>query len=96
MPNDPWSLYLEVLQYRLEALPVITVPLAPPIEPLQEDAQCAIEELLEARTVPMHSVVLVIPAEFAVQLLKDYGTKPLWDFIIDRSDRCRQEVLSCN
>jgi hypothetical protein len=31
-----------------------------------------------------------------VQDYKDYGTKPLWDFIVDRSDRCRQEVLSCN
>ena len=77
MLNDPWPLYLEVLQCRLEALPVITVPLAPPIEPLQEDAQRAIEELLEARTVPMHSVVLVIPAEFAVQLLKQHAEPPL-------------------
>jgi hypothetical protein len=29
-------------------------------------------------------------------LPKDYGTKPLWDFIVGRSDRCRQEVLPCN
>ena len=59
MPNEPWSLHLKVLKYRPEALPVVTGPLAPPIEPLQEDAQRALEELLEARTVPVHSVVLV-------------------------------------
>ena len=77
MPNDPWSRYLEVLKYRLEALPVVTVPLASPIEPLQEDAQRAIEELLEARTVPVHSVVMVIPSEFAVQLLKQHSEPPM-------------------
>ena len=59
MPNDPWSLYLKVLQYRLKALPVITVPLAPPIEPRQEYTQGTGEDLLEARAVPMHSVVTI-------------------------------------
>ena len=67
MPNDPWSLHLKVLKYSLEALPVITVPLAPPIEALQECTQGAVKELLEARAVPVHSVVVVIPSEFAVQ-----------------------------
>jgi len=77
MPNDPWSLYLKVLQYRLEALPVVTVPLASPIEPLQEDAQRAIEELLEARTVPVHSVVLGRPSECAVQLFTQPAEPPM-------------------
>src|SRR2546426_10211717 len=35
MPNDPWSLNFEALKDSREALPVIAVPLAPPIEPLQ-------------------------------------------------------------
>jgi hypothetical protein len=30
------------------------------------------------------------------RLHKDYGTKPLGDFIVNRSDRCRQEVWPCN
>lgn len=28
--------------------------------------------------------------------LKDYGIKPLGDFIVDRSECCRQEVSPCN
>jgi hypothetical protein len=59
-----------VLKDILEALPVVAAPLAPPIEPLQEDAYRAVEELLEARAVPMPSVVVIVPPEFAVQLLK--------------------------
>ncbi len=66
MPDNPWSLNLEVRKERLEALPVIAGPLAPPIEPLQESTYHAVEELLEARAVPVHSVVIVIPSEFAV------------------------------
>lgn len=29
-------------------------------------------------------------------IAKDYGTKPLWGFRMDKSDRCRQEVSPCN
>ena len=66
MPYNPWPFDLEMRKERLEALPVIAGPLAPPIEPLQEYTYHAVEELLEARAVPVHSVVVVIPAEFAV------------------------------
>jgi hypothetical protein len=73
MPNDPWPLNFEVLKDSREALPVIAVPLAPPIEPLQEHAQSAIEELLEARAVPVHPVVVVIPPELDVQPRKQHS-----------------------
>ena len=66
MRDDPWSLNLEVQQESRESLPVIAGSLAPPIEPLQEYPYHAVEELLEARAVPVHSVVVVIPPEFAV------------------------------
>jgi hypothetical protein len=66
MPHKPWPLKLEVSQERLEALPGIAGSLASPIEPLQEDTYYPVEELLETRAVPVHSVVLVIPVEFAV------------------------------
>src|SRR6266508_650719 len=56
MPYNPWPLNLEVHKERLEALPVIAGPLAPPIKPLQESTYYAVEELLEARAVPVHSV----------------------------------------
>jgi hypothetical protein len=77
IPDDSWPFDFEALQYSHEALPVIAVPLASPVEPLQESTQRAIEELLEARTVPMHSVVLGIPSEFAVQLLKQPSEPPM-------------------
>jgi hypothetical protein len=32
----------------------------------------------------------------AEAFVKDYGTKPLWDFIVDRAERCCQEVWPCN
>ena len=67
MPHNPWPLNLEVHQERLEPLPVIAGPLAPPIEPLQESTYHAVEELLETRAVPVHSVVVVIPPELGVQ-----------------------------
>jgi hypothetical protein len=73
MPHEPWSLHLKVLKYSREALPVVTVPLASPIEPLQEYPQGAVEELLEARAVAMPSLVGGIPPEFAVQLLKQHA-----------------------
>src|SRR5262245_49303570 len=66
IPYNPWPRYLEVLQESREALPGIAGPLAPPIEPLQENTYYAVEELLEARAVPVHSVVLVIPPKFAI------------------------------
>ena len=66
MPYNPWPLNFEVHQESREALPVITGPLAPPIEPLHEDTYHAVEEVLEARAVPVHAVVVVIPPEFAV------------------------------
>ena len=66
MPDNPWPLNLEVRQENLETLPGIAGPLAPPIEPLQESTHYAVEELLEARAIPVHSVVIVIPSEFAV------------------------------
>ena len=75
--NEPWPLNSEVLTNIHEALPGIAGPLAPPIEPLQAYTQRAIKEVLEARTVPVHSVVLVIPAEFALQLLKPPAEPPL-------------------
>ena len=77
MPNDPWPLHLEVLQDSREARPGIAAPLAPPIEPLQEYPQRAVEELLEAQAVPVHPVVVVIPAELAVQLRKQLSEPPM-------------------
>ena len=77
MPNEPWSLHLKVLKYRREALPVVTVPLAPPIEPLQEDAQRALEELLEAQAVSVHPVVVIIPTELGVQPCKQPSEPPM-------------------
>jgi len=77
MPNDPWPLHLKALKYSREALPVVPVPLAPPIEPLPEYPYRAVEEVLEARTVPVHSVVVVIPPEFAGQLLKQHAEPPM-------------------
>src|SRR5206468_7036042 len=49
----------------------------PPIEPLQEDAYSTVKELLEARAVPVHPVVVVIPPEFDVQLLKQHSEPPM-------------------
>ena len=77
MPNDPWWLHLKVLKDSLEALPVVTVPLAPPIEPLQEYTQGAVEELLEARAVAVYSVVVVIPTELGVQPRKQHAEPPM-------------------
>src|ERR1700757_705576 len=56
--HNPRPLNLEVLQESREALPGIAGPLAPPIEPLQKDTYHAVEELLETRAVPVHSVVV--------------------------------------
>jgi len=51
--------------------------LTPPIQPLQEYTYCAIEELLETPAVPVHSVVLGIPPEFAVYLREQLAEPPL-------------------
>jgi hypothetical protein len=77
MPYNPWPLNLEVHKESLEALPVIAGPLASPIKPLQESTYHAVEELLEARTVPVHSIVVVIPSEFAVSLLEQLAEPPM-------------------
>jgi len=66
-----------VLQESREALPVVAGPLTPPIQPLQEYTYCAIEELLETPAVPVHSVVLGIPPEFAVYLREQLAEPPL-------------------
>lgn len=66
-----------MLQESREALPVVAEPLAPPIQPLQEDAYRAVEELLETPAVSVHSVVLVIPPEFAVYLLEQLPEPPM-------------------
>ncbi len=65
------------LNYSLAALPVVAAAWAPPLEPLQAYAPSALEELLEARAVPVYSVVVVIPPEFAVQLLEQHSEPPL-------------------
>ena len=77
IPHNPWPRYLEVLQESREALPVVAGPLTPPIQPLQEYTYYAIEELLETRAVPVHSVVAVIPPEFAVYLREQLAESPM-------------------
>ena len=57
MRVDPWPLNLEVLQESLEPRPGIAGSLAPSIKPLPESPYHAIEEVLEVRAVPVHSVV---------------------------------------
>ena len=70
--NDPWSGNFEALQYVVVALPSITVALATPIEPLQQNPYGFVEELFQAGGVPMDSVVIVVPAEFGVQPLEEH------------------------
>ena len=70
--NDPWSGNFEALQDFFVALPRITVALATPVEPLQQNPHGAVEELFQAGGVPVDSVVIVVPAEFGVQPLEEY------------------------
>jgi hypothetical protein len=77
MPHKPWPLDFEALKYSLEALPGIAAPLAPPIEPLPEDAQRAVKELLEAQAVSVHPVVVIIPTELGVQPRKQPSEPPM-------------------
>ena len=46
--------------------------LATPIEPLQQHPYGFVEALLPAGSVPMDSVVIVIPAELGVEPLEQY------------------------
>src|SRR5713101_437449 len=65
--NDPWSGDFAALQSCFVALPGITVALATPVEPLEQQPHGTVEELFQAGGVPMDSVVIVVPAEFGVQ-----------------------------
>ena len=68
--NDPWSGNLKALQYCGVALPGITVALATPIEPLHQDTYGSVKELLQTGSIPVHSIVIGVPTELAMQPLK--------------------------
>jgi hypothetical protein len=63
---------VKTFQYCGVALPGVTVALVTPIEPLQQNPDGFVEELLQASDVAMDSVVIVIPPEFGVEPLEQY------------------------
>jgi hypothetical protein len=69
---DPWSCNFEALQYCFVALPRITVALATPVEPLQQNPHGTVEELFQTGGVPVDSVVIVVPTKFGVQPLEEF------------------------
>jgi hypothetical protein len=66
-PDDPWSDKREVLKQSTIASPVITLTLAAPIQPLQMQPLHLLKELIQARIVAAHSVVIVIPTKLGIQ-----------------------------
>ena len=71
--GDPWVWDLEVCQYIFEALPVETPSLASPIQPLHQDIARLGVKLFETAEVPLHSIVVVVPSEFRVELLTQFA-----------------------
>ena len=69
--NDPWAGHFAALQDHCVALPRVTVALALPVEPLQENPHGAVEERWQAGCVPMDSGVVGIPTEFGIQPLEE-------------------------
>ena len=69
---DPWSGDLKALQHFCVALPGVTVALATPVEPLQQNPSGPVEELFQAGGIPVDSVVIVVSTEFGVQPLEEY------------------------
>jgi len=64
-----------MIQQVFEALPVETPTLASSVQPLQQNLHCPTVELFQPDSIPFHSVVVVIPAELAVQL-REEGRRP--------------------
>ena len=63
---------MEVSQEIVEALPVETPTLASSVQPLPQNLHCPTMELLQSDSIPVHSVVVVIPTELAVQLWEEH------------------------
>src|SRR5712692_2191881 len=72
-PNNPWAFDLEVLEYFCVAVPVVATSLATPIEPLHQDTYGSVKELLQTGSIPVHSVVIVVPTELDIQPLKHHA-----------------------
>jgi hypothetical protein len=66
--HDSWFLHSVVCQKFLEASPGIAPALASPVEPLEQDPQRLMIELLESPVVADYSIIMVVAPQLGVQL----------------------------
>jgi hypothetical protein len=67
--HNSWSCYRELLQQVLESLPGITYLLTPAIQPFVQYLLDMVIELCQACSVAVHSIVVIIPTEFAIEFV---------------------------
>ena len=70
--NDPGSGNVKALQYFCVAWPRVTVALATPVEPLQQNPHGLVEDRFQAGGIPVDPIVIVVPTESGVQPLEEY------------------------
>jgi hypothetical protein len=71
--TDPWAGHFAALQDFVVALPGVPVAWTTPIEPLSQNPYGFVEELLQAGSIPVDSVVIGGPTELGVQPLDKHG-----------------------
>ena len=71
--------------------------LATPVEPLEQHPHGTVEELFQAGSVPVHSVVIVVPAEFGVQPLEEHWQPEVAVLLAPRGEALQgvAEFLPC-
>jgi hypothetical protein len=55
---------------RAEPFPTVALPLTAPVKPFPENLHCFPKELLQARVVAAHSIVVVVSLKFRLQLFE--------------------------
>ena len=73
-PHNPWAFDLAVLEDFCGAVPVVATSLATPIAPLHQETYGAVKALLQPGSIPVHSVVIVVPTERDIQPLKHHAS----------------------
>jgi hypothetical protein len=74
-PNHPWAFDRAVLADFFGAVPGVALSLPPPIAPLHQDTDGADDARLPPGRRPVHSVVIVVPTERALQP-RNHPTEP--------------------